>query len=123
MALDGPVGPKRTHFPGVSVTGEILVCFSRSASCSLHAPGRHGDCFPTPHTNVVSTAAMHTTLSQGVKRFTSAKSELCPLSTRSRPNRGHRGTSVSGHQLDSCSCNKEAYSDHLCRRSQVAKVE
>src|SRR5271169_6756422 len=33
---------------------------------------------------------------QRVKRFTFAMSELCPLFTRSRPNRGRLVTSVSG---------------------------
>jgi hypothetical protein len=47
---------------------------------------------------IVSTAAMHTRLPRWVKRFTSAMSELCPLFTRSRPNRGRLVTSVLGQQ-------------------------
>ena len=48
MALDGPRRSEADAFPWRICNRGDPVCFSRSASCSLHAPGRHGDCFPTP---------------------------------------------------------------------------
>jgi len=45
-----------------------------------------------------STAKLVVERSRWVNRFTSAVSELCPLFTQSRPNRGRLVTSVSGQQ-------------------------